>query len=167
MLYSAALLHTRREEFYTDMGVPDTFDGRFDLLLLHIFLILHNRMQDENYAAISQALFDQTFKDMDQVLRERGIGDMGIPKHMRRMMKAFNGRMHAYQLAIDPDSLRGVELEENIVPASLRDTLKRNIYGTLPDIEEEKLQKMVMFVEKNAGKMKTDSDGRPEFLHVQ
>lgn len=115
-LYACALENTRQEIFYTQYQVADNIDGRFDLLLLHIFLILHPIMEQENYAEISQALFDITFKDMDQTLREVGVGDVGIPKHMKRMMLAFNGRMHVYKDAIgnSPDLVKA---------------LARNIYG--------------------------------------
>ena len=115
-LYACALENTRQKIFYTEYQVADNIDGRFDLLLLHIFLILHPIMEQENYAEISQALFDITFKDMDQTLREVGVGDVGIPKHMKRMMLAFNGRMHAYQDAVSNSS-------------ELTKALARNIYG--------------------------------------
>lgn len=136
-LYKEARLKTREPTFYTEYGVPDTFDGRFDLLLLHIFLDLHRLMGQESYARISQDLFDITFRDMDQTLREMGIGDMGVPKHMKRMMKAFNGRMHAYK-----DALEGEE--------DLKEVLRRNLYGTLDEIDDKKLSKMVEYVKKEA-----------------
>ncbi len=80
--YETALKQTLKKNFYTKYGVPDSFDGRFDLLLLHLFIILRQLQAHENYEEISQALFDCIFKNMDQTLREMGIGDMGIPKHM-------------------------------------------------------------------------------------
>ncbi len=129
-VYAEALEHTRDTTFYTEFGVPDTFDGRFDLLLLHIFLILNRMLRENEVAAESfnQALFDETFKDMDQTLREMGIGDMGVPKHMRKMMKAFNGRMHSYQFAI----------KEN----TLSFALKNNLYGTVEDVAPDTILKM-------------------------
>jgi cytochrome b pre-mRNA-processing protein 3 len=116
-IYAAALKHIREPSFYTAYGVPDTFDGRFDLLVLHVFLVI-DRMVDEKGVGeeFNQALFDVTFADMDQTLREMGIGDMGVPKHMRKMMKAFNGRVHAYHDAMDN--------------GFLRTALIKNLYGT-------------------------------------
>ena len=79
-VYSKALENTRKKSFYTEYGVPDTFDGRFDLLLLHIFLVFNRMLKESAVKAedFNQALFDETFKDMDQTLREMGIGDMGV-----------------------------------------------------------------------------------------
>ena len=131
-LYEAALLNTRDPVFYAEYGVPDSFDGRFDLLLVHIFIILHVTMDQENYDVFSQALFDRTFQDMDQTLREMGIGDMGVPKHMKRMMKAFNGRMHNYQIALKPEDAALHNLE-GLEKTTLEAALKRNLYGTVCD----------------------------------
>ena len=115
-LYQIIADQAREPAFYTEYSVPDTIDGRYDLLLLHIFMVLHRLIKEEGAAKdMAQALFDITFADMDQALRQVGIGDMGIPKHMRRMMKAFNGRMHAYETA-----LKGGTLET---------ALERNVYG--------------------------------------
>ncbi|MDH5723802.1 MAG: ubiquinol-cytochrome C chaperone family protein, partial [Alphaproteobacteria bacterium] len=83
-LYALALGQTRNPYFYLEMNVPDNFDGRFDFLLLNIFIILYKYYDHENYKEISQHLFDIAFKDLDLSLREMGVGDMGIPKHMRR-----------------------------------------------------------------------------------
>lgn len=133
-LYADALLHTRKEKFYTDFGVPDSLDGRFDLLLVHIFIILNRRMGNAGYDELSQALFDVTFKDMDQTLREIGIGDTGMKRHMKRMMKAFNGRMHAYQYAVAPESLCDKDIE-GLTKSTLEEALKRNLYATVLDNE--------------------------------
>lgn len=146
-LYACALENTRQEVFYTEYGVPDNFDGRFDLLLLHIFLILHRIMDHDDYEAISQALFDVMFKDMDQTLREMGIGDVGVPKHMKRMMKAFNGRMYNYQVALAPESV-DIENVEGLVVANLDDVLARNIYGGKGH-DKACLARMSVFVQNN------------------
>lgn len=141
-VYAQVLLDVREAEFYESLGVPDTFDGRFDLMLLHVYLILQ-RMLDEDQAqaeAFNQALFDQIFKDMDQTLREMGIGDVGVPKHMRKMMKAFNGRMHAYQAAMEQ--------------GDMRDALRKNLYGTVDEIEDTALDGMVAKVGNMLGALK-------------
>ena len=137
-LYAEALSHSRIEPLYTRYGVPDTFDGRFESLLLHIYLVYHKIRSHEKYEELSQCIFDLAFKDMQLTLREIGIGDVGIPKHMKKMMKAFNGRMHAYKNAIEdnPD-------QENI----LYETLSRNLYGTvLEDTKESMIRDMEFYV---------------------
>ncbi len=150
-LYSCALLNTREPIFYEKHGVPDSFDGRFDLLLVHLFIIMHLLMGRDEYEDLAQSLFDSVFKDMDQTLREMGIGDMGVPKHMKRMMKAFNGRMHSYQWAVDPDSLEGQEVE-GLQKTSLVQALERNLYGTVKDNEgwdQSVLKDMEAFIVDN------------------
>jgi cytochrome b pre-mRNA-processing protein 3 len=141
-LYSQLLLKTRERGFYTSYGVPDTFDGRFDLLLLHIFIVV-NRMLGEGAAghAFNQALFDVTFADMDQTLREAGIGDMGVPKHQRRMMKAFNGRMHVYEEAIKQGD------------GAMVIALRRNLYGTLEDETVPDTQKILRYIKDSIAAM--------------
>lgn len=143
-LYETAILNTRDIVFYKDYGVPDTFDGRFDLLLLHIYIQLNRIMDADDYDAVSQKLFDITFRDMDQTLREMGIGDMGITKHLKRMMKAFNGRVHAYQDALEEKQ-------------DMNEVLKRNLYGTLDDISEKKVSKMAAFIKVNIENKDTSS----------
>lgn len=166
-LYSCALAKTRDEGFYAHCGVPDSFDGRFDLLLLQIFLILRGCKNRDDYDQLSQDLFDEIFKDMDQVLRERGIGDMGIPKHMRRMMKAFNGRMHAYQIATDPQSLEGVSLLEAIAPDDLRGMLRRNLFGTVEDPAQEHIDLMERYVLDNINEIAISDDGSVTFAEIK
>lgn len=135
-IYEAAILNTRDTIFYEEYKVPDSFDGRFDLLLLHVFIQLKRIMDEKDYDEVSQHLFDITFRDMDQTLREMGIGDMGITKHLKRMMKAFNGRMHAYQDAVDGKQ-------------EMHEVLKRNLYGTVEDTPEEAIKSINQFVKQN------------------
>lgn len=146
-LYACALYNTREEVFYKRCGVPDNFDGRFDLLLLHIFIILHHIMDHDDYEPISQALFDVMFKDMDQTLREMGIGDVGVPKHMKRMMKAFNGRMYNYQVAIAPNSVI-IDDVDGLTVANLEEVLARNLYGG-KNFNKDAVTEMVVFIYNN------------------
>jgi len=163
-LYAAALGRVRDPLFYREYGVPDTIDGRFDLLLMHIFIMI-DRAKDEGSAGalLSQALFDETFANMDQILREMGIGDMGLPKHMRRMMKAFNGRMHAYRKAVQTDDNDGQALQK---------ALARNLYGTIEIPEEEMLTRMADYMREAMTILKRRefsdvAQGRIDFLPLQ
>lgn len=122
-LYRAAVAQARRPEFYADFGVPDTFDGRFELVALHVFLVLHRFRQDHPQAAgLAQGVFDAMFLDMDQSLRELGAGDLGVGRRVKRMAQGFYGRIAAYD-----EGLRG--------PGDvLNAALARNLYGTVdPD----------------------------------
>jgi cytochrome b pre-mRNA-processing protein 3 len=83
------------------LGVPDTVNGRFDLLLLHLWLLLRRlRSVAQGSAGLSQALFDRFCEDMDDNLREMGVGDQTVPKRMRAFGEAFYGRVQAYDQAI-------------------------------------------------------------------
>jgi cytochrome b pre-mRNA-processing protein 3 len=83
------------------LGVPDTVNGRFDLLLLHLWLLLRRLRTVRSAAELSQALFDRFCEDMDDNLREMGIGDQTVPKRMRAFGEAFYGRMQAYDQAVE------------------------------------------------------------------
>jgi cytochrome b pre-mRNA-processing protein 3 len=110
-LYQCAVAQSRDPRFYTDLGVSDTLDGRFDLVSMHVFLIMR-RLQNAGKQGkkLSQALFDHMFKNMDFTLREIGVGDLSVPRHMHKMMKAFNGRVHSYHAAINDNDLESLEL---------------------------------------------------------
>ena len=110
-VYQDVLEQSRQAGFYADCTVPDNTDGHFDLLCLHVFLVM-NRLNDfgAEGRAQAQALFDAMFRRMELDLREMGVGDLGVPKHMKRMMKGFNGRAHAYRDALTQDSQTALEL---------------------------------------------------------
>jgi cytochrome b pre-mRNA-processing protein 3 len=80
------------------MGVPDTVDGRFDMIAIHVFLLLHRlKRGDEVGATTAQALFDTMFEDMDRGLRELGAGDLGVGRRVKTMAKALYGRIAVYE----------------------------------------------------------------------
>jgi cytochrome b pre-mRNA-processing protein 3 len=107
--------------FYRDFGVPDTLDGRFDMIVLHAFLALHRLKRDgQAQGPVGQALFDLMFADMDASLREIGVGDLSVGKKVKRMATGFYGRVAAYDegLASTGDT-------------ALEEALGRNLYGTV------------------------------------
>ena len=93
VLHDAAVAQSRVATFYRDRGVPDSVEGRFELLTLHIILLLE-RLKDE--PAIRQALFDTYVSDLDGALREMGVGDLAVPKRMKGLGSVFYGRAKAY-----------------------------------------------------------------------
>ena len=115
-LFEAALAASRDPRLYRDYGVPDTFDGRFDALLLHLWPVFRAIESDD---VLSQKLYDLTFKRMELALRETGVGDLGVGKQVRFMMKAFYGRLTNFAAAQSHDEWR--------------DALRRNLYGTVKD----------------------------------
>jgi cytochrome b pre-mRNA-processing protein 3 len=100
-IYGMIVTQAREPIFYRDLGVPDTVNGRFDLLLLHLWLLLRRLRTVQGATELSQALFDRFCEDMDDNLREMGIGDQTVPKRMRAFGEAFYGRVQAYDQAME------------------------------------------------------------------
>ena len=117
-LYGTIVAQARLPGFYRDYAVPDTVNGRFDLIVLHLALLIDRLAADEGTRALGQGLFDLFCQDMDNNLREMGVGDLAVPKEMRRMGEAFYGRAQAYREALAADSNE-----------ALAATLMRNIYA--------------------------------------
>src|SRR5258708_35801833 len=99
-IYGMIVTQAREPLFYRDLGVPDPVNGRFDLLVLHLWMVLRRLKPIEGGGALSQALFDRFCDDMDANLREMGVGDLTVPKRMQAFGEAFYGRVAAYDLAL-------------------------------------------------------------------
>jgi cytochrome b pre-mRNA-processing protein 3 len=119
-LYGAIVAQARSTAFYSDYGVPDTVEGRFDLIVLHLVLLLH-RLAREDHAArgLGQELFAAFCRDLDDNLREMGVGDLAVPKRMRQFAEAFYGRQAVYLAALAAPDERAFEaaLARNIFQA--------------------------------------------------
>lgn len=119
-LYAAIVAQARQREFYAHCAVPDTVDGRFDLIALHAFLVLHRLKQDHpGSSELAQAVFDTMFLDMDENLRELGVGDMGVGRRVKQMAQGLYGRIAAYEVG-----MKGGD-------GALEEALRRNLYGTV------------------------------------
>jgi cytochrome b pre-mRNA-processing protein 3 len=103
-LISALSARARLPVFYRKFGVADTIDGRFDLLVLHAWLVLE-RLSQQKLDALAQALIDGLFIQFDEALREQGAGDMGMSRRMTKMADAFYGRLKVYGEAADTEAL--------------------------------------------------------------
>ncbi len=107
-LYDSIVQKARDPAFYTVYGVPDTVDGRYDLIVIHAMLVFRHLRKDKKESAdIAQSLFDLMFTDMDRSLREMGVGDLSVARHIKKMAKAFYGRAAMYEEGLDgePDAL--------------------------------------------------------------
>ena len=101
-LYTAAVGAARDPYIFETLGAPDTLDGRFDVIGLYVFLVVHRlHAASQEGKDLAQAVFDAMFSDMDINLREIGVGDMTVGKRVRAMWEAFNGRSAAYAAALD------------------------------------------------------------------
>ena len=99
-IYGMIVTQAREPAFYRELGVADTVNGRFDLLLLHLWMVLRRFRSADGTAEVSQALFDHFCADMDANLREMGVGDLAVPKRMQAFGEAFYGRGAAYDAAL-------------------------------------------------------------------
>jgi cytochrome b pre-mRNA-processing protein 3 len=99
-LYGSAVAAARDPYLYATLGVPDTLDGRFDAIVLHVYLMVRRLdLEPESGPGLAQAVFDAMFLDMDINLREMGVGDLSVGKRNRAMWEAFHGRSAAYAAA--------------------------------------------------------------------
>lgn len=109
-LYGAAVAAARDPWLYETLRVPDTLDGRFDLVGVYVFLVIHRlTAEPEPGPALAQAVFDAMFSDMDVNLREMGVSDFAISRRMRAMWEAFHGRATAYATALKADEALALE----------------------------------------------------------
>lgn len=104
-LYGVIMAAALSRPLYARFAVPDTFEGRFESACLHMALVLQ-RLQALPPPAgeAAQALVNRFFDGLDSAIREHGIGDVAVPKRMKRFMQAFYGRANAYAAAFAPDA---------------------------------------------------------------
>ena len=125
-LYVAIVEQARQPAFYARLGVPDSVDGRFELLILHCFLVLRRLRADHAEAeGLAQTLFDTLIYDMDQSIRESGVGDLKVGPKLRQMAEAFYGRIKAYEGGFAAEGDEALEA-----------ALRRNLYGTAEGVPE-------------------------------
>lgn len=121
LAYRQVVEQARQPVFFSEYGVPDTLDGRFELICLHAFLYLHRlKAEGPRAARLSQRFFDRMFADFDRALREMGTGDLSVGKQVKRMARGFYGRARAYQ--------HGIAGDDSVLGAALA----RNLFATVP-----------------------------------
>lgn len=135
-LYDAIVRAARQPDLYGDKGVPDTLDGRFELVVLHTALVIIELKNagDELAGAVSQSLFDTMFDDFDAAMRELGVGDSGVGKKIRFMAEGFYGRAKGLDevMRADDDS------------AGLQDFLSRNVLAS--DSVDARAERLAVYV---------------------
>jgi cytochrome b pre-mRNA-processing protein 3 len=127
-LHAGLVARARDPEFFERFGVEDTLDGRFDLVVLHAWLVLE-RLKAVG-TPLSQAFVDAVFIGFDEALRELGAGDIGMGKRVKKLASAFYGRMRAYDEARDE--------------AAMEAALVRNLYRGAPQLGAKALARYVL-----------------------
>lgn len=106
LLYGMIVAQARSPALYQSFRVPDTVNGRLEMILLHVVLLLRRLdaepepVPDSSVRPLGQGIFDLFCQDMDANLREMGVGDLAVPRTMRRIGEAFYGRQAAYMRAL-------------------------------------------------------------------
>lgn len=144
-LYARIMEQSRLPVFYAEGGVPDTLDGRFDMVALHLILVLRC-LKAKEAQQFSQTVFDIFISDMDESFREIGVGDMTIGKRMKQMSHAFYGRVKAYEdgLKADDDEM-------------LSQALHRNLYRGAGEIDPAALEAMTGYIRLTAAQLESES----------
>ena len=144
ILYTASVAAARDPAFYRDLAVADTVEGRFEMISLHVALLI-GRVGAEGQAGavLSQAILDYMAADLDRSMREAGVGDLSVGRYMKRLGEGFYGRAAAYE-----DALHGAPRREALSAALLR-----NIYdGIAPG--GGVLERLAIYAESQAGHLK-------------
>jgi cytochrome b pre-mRNA-processing protein 3 len=119
LLYGAIVAQARATAFYQCYDVPDTVNGRLEMVMLHLVLLLRRLdLEGQQERILGQGVFDDFCRDMDANLREMGVGDLSVPRRMRGVGEAFYGRQKVYAAA-----LAGLDT------TALPQALARNVYG--------------------------------------
>jgi cytochrome b pre-mRNA-processing protein 3 len=158
-LYNAAVATARLPHFYSDFAVPDTIEGRYEMIVLHAVLLLRRmRRPGESQKRLAQALVDYMAADFDRSIRELGVGDLSVGKFMKRLGEGLYGRAAAYDKALDGGDR-----------AALQDAILRNIYDG-EDPGEGILAAFASYVEAqnehlSAQPVTAIAEGRVDFLN--
>lgn len=154
--YDAAEAQARLPVFYEQYGVPDTPYGRFDMIALHCYLLVR-RLNNAGEEKVAQKVFDIMFRTLDMAMREMGIGDLSVPKKMKRFMHAFNGRSRRYEAALTEGN-----------DEALHEIIRKNIYGTAESVGVGHIQKVADYIKTNADlKMTGDGFVMPEGIEEE
>lgn len=143
--YIALVKAARNPFFYTELKVPDTLDGRFEMIVLHLFLLQHRLVGTHSPRGVplenfSQFLSEAFFYDMDNCIRELGVADTGVSHRIKKMGKAYHGRLLAYTAGLSEAT-------------ALRAALARNLYGTVENGDVDALNRLAVYVESMAAQL--------------
>lgn len=147
-LYRALVAQARLPGLYIHAGVPDTLEGRFEMVMLHAFLVLRRlKATGETGRGLAQRIFDIMFDDMDQSLREIGVGDLSVGKKIKKMAQAFYGRVAAYDAGLD-----------SVDDATLEEALRRNVFAEM-EVATGQVAMLAGYMRKSVAVLSGLSDG--------
>ncbi len=153
-IYHSALAQARAAGFYGPGRIPDTVEGRFEVLMLHVFFVVDALGARPDAAGLSQEVFDAFFSDMDAALREMGVGDLSVAKKIKAMSEAFYGRAKAYREGL-------AEGDEALAAALARNLF---VHGEVEPAFAEALQQYVRQTDRMLAPLRREKgSNRPSF----
>ena len=142
-IYQKIVIFSRNKIFYTKYSVPDTIDGRFDMLVLITIIVVHRLSKIKNEGIeLSQNIFDVVFKDLDFSLRELGAGDVSVANNMKKLISSYMGRQKVY-----------VEAFKNKDEEFLALAFKNNIFRN-----NDQRKDLILLLSKNIFRIKNKLD---------
>ncbi len=149
-LYGEIIVQARNPAFYTDFGVADDVEGRFDLLAIHQFLVLRRlKRAGKIEAHFANVLFETMVQDLEDNLREMGVGDLVVGKKVRKLVEGFLGRAERYEENLKGDDRSGLAL-----------TVARNIFADETLVDSPQVQAMVDYILHSARLLKSQKPAR-------
>jgi cytochrome b pre-mRNA-processing protein 3 len=124
-LYGATVARAREPALYTNLAVPDSVEGRFEMVVLHTHLTVRRLMAAGETADLGQEVFDFFCADMDRSLRDLGVGDLSVPKKMRILAERYYGRAMAYETGLAAGD-----------QSSVAAAITRNVFRGEPHVRE-------------------------------
>ncbi len=141
-VYQSIIDNSRSKIFYIDLDIDDSFESRFDLVILHSFIIFQYFIEiDDKKNELSQSLFDFMFNDFENNLREMGFGDIAVNKRMKKFISAFYGRILSYS-----NSYAEYKKNQSLSKFSL--AIRKNIYKD-KKVPDEKVNQISDYVVSN------------------
>ena len=133
-IYQKIVNISRNKIFYTKYSVPDTIDGRFDMLILITIIVVHRLSKIKNQGIeLSQKIFDIIFKDLDYSLRELGAGDVSVANNMKKLISSYMGRQKIYVKAFKNE-------DEKFLALAFKNNIFRN---------KDQNKKIILLLSKN------------------
>ena len=162
-LYTQVVHHSRSPIFYTGYNVPDTFEGRFGMIAMHGGLVVNRLCRPDmgkDGQVLAQAFFDVMFLSLDWSIREMGVGDLGVPRRIKKMMSSFKGLAFAYDEAVRAGD------------GSVQAVLLRNIYDGTEKPSAEVLNAMAGYISQCAKQLEQQGldgfwQGQVSFPHIK
>ncbi|MCY4609633.1 MAG: hypothetical protein OXD40_13710 [bacterium] len=155
ILHDSIVAQARTPALFRCYAIPDTLDGRFECLVLHVLLVMRRlRSSGVDGGNAAQELFDLVFADLDRALRETGVGDLKVGSRVRRMAQAYFGRARALDGALAAAA-----------PDTLEKVLERNVYGTV-SVEAETIGRLASYVRRQVAHLDSIENDRVITGHI-